>query len=99
MLYRAKANYYAYTPKEAVRNGKAKPYFEQFISMVEGKEEDRNRYKKDLVLAFKYLILYHELVSKDTNTRSEWLKKGLTLVPENKGLAKIAAPETDDNGQ
>lgn len=97
VLYRAKANYYAYTPEEAVRNGKAKPYFEQFISMVEGKEEERNRYKKDLALAFKYLISYHELVTKDQSARSEWLKKGLTLLPNNKDLAKIATPETDDS--
>ncbi len=97
ILYRAKANYYPYAPEEAVRNGKAKPYFEQFISMVEGKEEDRNRYKKDLALAFKYLISYHELVTKDENTRSEWLKKGLALLPENKDLAKIATAETDSS--
>ncbi|GAB3554593.1 tetratricopeptide repeat protein [Spirosoma fluminis] len=97
VLYRAKANYYAYTPEEAVRNGKAKPYFEQFISMVEGKEEDRNRYKKDLALAFKYLISYHELVTKDESARNEWLKKGLALLPGNKDLAKIATTDTDDS--
>ncbi|WP_461052231.1 tetratricopeptide repeat protein [Spirosoma arcticum] len=96
VLYRAKANYYAYTPEQAVRNGKAKPYFEQFISMVVDKEEERNRYKKDLILGLKYLISYHELVTKDQNARSEWLKKGLALFPENKDLAKIAAPDTDD---
>ncbi|GAB3498371.1 hypothetical protein GCM10027341_19910 [Spirosoma knui] len=96
VLYRAKANYYAYAPEEAVRNGKAKPYFEQFISMVEGKEDERNRYKKDLGLAFKYLISYHELVSKDESARNEWLKKGLALLPGNKDLAKIATADTDD---
>ncbi|GAB4053937.1 tetratricopeptide repeat protein [Spirosoma litoris] len=95
VLYRAKANYYAYTPEEAVRNGKAKPYFEQFINMVSDKEEERNRYKKDLLLAFKYMISYNELVTKDDNARNEWLKKGLSLFPENKDLAKIAAPEAD----
>ena len=95
MLYRAKANYYAYAPEEAVRNGKAKPYFEQFISRVVDKEEERNRYKKDLVLAFKYLISYNELVTQDDSARTEWLKKGLALFPENKDLAKIAAPEAD----
>ncbi|WP_461063253.1 tetratricopeptide repeat protein [Spirosoma horti] len=95
VLYRGKANYYAYTPEEAVRNGKARPYFEQFISMVADKEEERNRYKKDLVLAFKYLISYHELVTKDATARNEWLQKGLALFPENKDLAKIAAPEAD----
>ena len=96
MLYRAKANYYAYTPEEAVRNGKARPYFEQFINMVANKDEERNRYKKDLILAFKYLISYQELVTKDANARQEWLTKGLALFPENKDLAKIAAPEADD---
>lgn len=95
VLYRAKANYYAYAPEEAVRNGKAKPYFEQFINTVADKTEERNRYKKDLVLAFKYLISYHELVTKDENARKEWLSKGLSLFPENKDLAKIAAPDTD----
>ncbi|GAB3717908.1 hypothetical protein GCM10027592_60410 [Spirosoma flavus] len=94
ILYRAKANYYAYTPEEAVRNGKAKPYFEQFISMVSDKPEERNRYKNDLVIAFKYLISYHELVTKDENARNEWLQKGLSLFPDNKDLAKIAAPDT-----
>ena len=97
VLYRAKASYYAYPPEAAVRNGKAKPHFEQFISMVEGKEEERNRYKKDLALAFKYLISYHELVTKDQNARSEWLKKGLALLPNNKDLAQIATTETDDS--
>ncbi|GAB2537417.1 tetratricopeptide repeat protein [Spirosoma aerophilum] len=96
VLYRAKANYYAYTPEEAVRNGKAKPYFEQFITMVADKEEERNRYKKDLILAFKYLISYEELVTKNTNTRQEWITKGLALFPENKDLVKIAAPEADE---
>lgn len=99
VLYRAKANYYAYMPEEAVRNGKAKPYFEQFISMVADKPEEQNRYKKDLLLAFKYLISYHELVSKDTNARNEWLQKGLSLFPQNKDLAKIAAPDTDASNQ
>ncbi len=97
VLYRAKANYYAYTPEVAVRNGKAKPYFEQFIGMVENKEEDRKRYQKDLALAFKYLISYHELVTKDQAARTEWLNKGLALLPGNKDLAKIAAPEADDS--
>ncbi|GAB4020726.1 hypothetical protein GCM10028808_63190 [Spirosoma migulaei] len=95
VLYRAKANYYAYTPEVAVRNGKAKPYFEQFISMVSDKEDEQNRYKKDLLLAFKYMISYNELVTKDDTARNEWLKKGLALFPQNKDLAKIAAPETD----
>lgn len=95
VLYRAKANYYAYTPEEAVRNGKAKSYFEQFITMISDKDDERNRYKKDLLLAFKYLISYNELVTKDDTARNEWLQKGLALFPENKDLAKIAAPETD----
>ncbi len=95
VLYRAKANYYAYTPEEAVRNGKAKPYFEQFITMISDKEDERNRYKKDLLLAFKYLISYNELVTKDDNARNEWLQKGLALFPQNKDLAKIASPEID----
>lgn len=97
VLYRAKANYYAYTPEAAVRNGKAKPFFEQFIGMVEDKETERNRYKKDLALAFKYLISYHELVTKDKTARANWLKKGLALLPNNKDLAKIATPEADDS--
>ena len=96
VLYRGKANYYAYTPEEAVRNGKAKPYFEQFISMVADKEEERKRYKNDLILAFKYLISYQELVTKDANARQEWLTKGLALFPDNKDLAKIAAPQADE---
>ncbi|GAB2567414.1 tetratricopeptide repeat protein [Spirosoma areae] len=97
VLYRAKANYYAYTPEQAVRNGKAKPYFEQFIGMVENKEDDRKRYQKDLALALKYLISYHELVTKDQAARTEWLNKGLALLPGNKDLAKIASPEADDS--
>lgn len=99
VLYRAKANYYAYVPEDAVRNGKAKPYFEQFINMVADKPDERNRYKNDLVLAFKYLISYNELVTKDENARNEWLQKGLSFFPENKDLAKIAAPETDTASQ
>ncbi|AKD54055.1 tetratricopeptide repeat protein [Spirosoma radiotolerans] len=99
VLYRAKANYYAYPPEEAVRKGKAKPYFEQFINMVADKPDDRNRYKKDLILAFKYLISYNELVTQDANARNEWLQKGLSFFPENKDLAKIAAPETDTANQ
>ncbi|UFH51978.1 lipopolysaccharide assembly protein LapB [Spirosoma sp. KNUC1025] len=95
ILYRAKAHYYAYAPEEAVRNGKAKPYFEQFISLVADKPDERTRYKKDLILAFKYLISYNELVTKDASARNEWLQKGLSFFPENKDLAKIAAPETD----
>jgi len=96
VLYRAKANYYAYPPEAAVRNGKAKPHFEQFIAMVSEKEEEQNRYKKDLLIAFKYLISYNELVTKDEAARAEWLKKGLVLFPENKDLARIASSETDD---
>lgn len=95
VLYRAKSNYYAYPPEEAVRKGKAKPYFEEFVNMVADKPEERTRYKKDLILAFKYLISYNELVTKDANARNEWLQKGLSFFPENKDLAKIAAPETD----
>ncbi|RYF57352.1 MAG: hypothetical protein EOO39_35545, partial [Cytophagaceae bacterium] len=99
VLYRGKANYYAYAPEEAVRNGKARPYFEQFISMVADKEEERKRYKNDLILGFKYLISYHELVTKDENARKEWLQKGLSYFPDNKDLAKIAAPEADTASQ
>ncbi len=97
VLYRAKANYYAYEPKVAVLNGKAKPFFEQFIGMIEGKEAERTRYKKDLAIAFKYLISYHELVTKDQKARSEWLKKGVAMLPGNKDLAKIATAEADDS--
>lgn len=97
VLYRAKANYYAYTPEEAVRNGKAKPHFEQFIGMVDSKDDERKRYQKDLALAIKYLISYHELVTKDQTARGQWLKKGLDLLPNNKDLAKIATSETDDS--
>ncbi|MCC5297100.1 hypothetical protein LMP03_14340, partial [Staphylococcus aureus] len=75
VLYRAKANYYAYFPEEAVQKGKAKPYFEQFITMIAGKEEEQKRYHKDLALAFKYLISYHELVTKDEAARNEWLQR------------------------
>ncbi|GAB3898949.1 tetratricopeptide repeat protein [Spirosoma agri] len=99
VLYRAKANYYAYTPEAAVRNGKAKPFFEQFITMTADKEDERNRYKKDLVLAFKYLISYNELVTKDEKARNEWLTKGLALFPANKDLAKIAAPDPEATDQ
>lgn len=94
--YRAKAAYYSYPPEESVRKGKAKPFFEQFITMATKKDEDIKRYKKDLVLAFKYLISYEELVTKSQTARDEWVKKGLTLFPENKDLAKIAEP---DNGE
>ena len=97
VLYRAKAAYYSYPPEESVRKGKAKPFFEQFIGMATKKDEDIKRYKKDLLLAFKYLISYDELVTKDENSRNEWLKKGLTLFPENKDLAKIAAPDDDSS--
>lgn len=99
VLYRAKANYYAYAPEEAVRNGKARPYFEQFIQMVADKEEERNRFKNDLLLAFKYLISYHELVTKDAKTQDEWLKRGLALFPDNKDLAKIASADETDGQQ
>ena len=58
--------------------------------MATKKDEDIKRYKKDLILAFKYLISYEELVTKNKAARGEWLKKGLTLFPENKDLAKIA---------
>ena len=95
VLYRAKANYYAYTPEEAVRNGKAKPYFEQFIIWLRIKRRSENAIKKTSLLAFKYMISYNELVTKDQAARNEWLKKGLALFPENKDLAKIAEPETD----
>ena len=96
VLYRAKANYYAYSPEEAVRNAKAKPYFEQFINMVVDKEDERNRYQKDLVLAFKYLISYNELVTKDDTARKDWLNKATALFPENKDLARIAGPEAGE---
>ena len=95
VLYRAKANYYAYAPEVAVRNGKAKPYFEQFIGMVADKPEEQKRYQRDLALAFKYLISYNELVTKDKAAREEWLKRGLTMLPGNKDLAKISGEETD----
>ncbi len=97
VLYRAKSNYYAYPPEEAVRNGKARPYFIQFIDMIADKEDERKRYQKDLALAFKYLISYNELVTKDEKKRAEWLKRGLEMLPGNKDLTKIAsASETDE---
>ena len=97
VLYRAKSAYYSYPPEESVRKGKAKPFFEQFITMATKKDEDVKRYKKDLIVAFKYLIAYEELVSQNKVAREEWIKKGLTLFPENKDLAKISAG--DDNGE
>lgn len=96
ILYRAKANYYAYMPEEAVQKGKAKPYFEQFITMIADKEEERKRYQKDLTLAFKYLISYHELVTKDEAARNEWLQRGLKVLPNNKELAQLATAESDE---
>ncbi|GAB3575045.1 hypothetical protein GCM10027578_38590 [Spirosoma luteolum] len=97
VLYRAKANYYAYTPEAAVRNGKARPFFEQFINMVADKDEERKRYQKDLILAFKYLISYNELVTNDAAARKAWLDKGTALFPNNKDLAKIA-DSADEQG-
>ncbi|MEZ0486168.1 tetratricopeptide repeat protein [Fibrella aquatica] len=90
VLYRAKANYYAYTPEEAVMNGKAKPHYEQFIAMVAEKDEERTRYEKDIILGLKYLISYQEMVAKDDNARKEWIEKGLALFPGNKELAEIS---------
>lgn len=43
-FHHAKASYYAYIPEEAVRNGKAKPYFEQFINRVADKKDERKRH-------------------------------------------------------
>jgi len=94
VLYRAKSNYYAYAPEDAVRNGKAKPYYEQFINMVADKEEERKRYEKDIILGLKYLISYEELVSKNEAARSEWIKKGLELFPGNKELAQISGADS-----
>ncbi|XWW44883.1 tetratricopeptide repeat protein [Fibrella sp. USSR17] len=94
VLYRAKANYYAYVPEEAVRNGKAKPYYEQFITMVADKEDERKRYEKDLILGFKYLISHEELVSKNDAARAEWIRKGLELFPGNKELAQISGADS-----
>jgi len=91
VLYRAKAKYYAYAPEEAVRNGQAKDMYEKFITMVSDKPEEVTRYKKDLATAFKYMIAYNELVTKDKVAREEWLKKGLALLPNNKDLAKISS--------
>lgn len=99
VLYRAKSNYYAYTPEEAVMNGKAKPYFEQFINMVADKEEERKRYEKDLILAFKYLIAYNDLVAHDETAQKEWLQKGLSLFPDNKDLTKIASSEPENTAE
>lgn len=99
VLYRAKANYYAYPPQEAVLKGKAEPYFEQFISMLADKPEDQKRYKKDLILAYKYLISYNELVTKDEAARNEWLKKGLTMFPESKDLAQISTAGDESESQ
>ncbi|GAB3981960.1 hypothetical protein GCM10028806_52690 [Spirosoma terrae] len=96
VLYRAKASYYAYTPEEAVMNGKAKPHFEQFISMVADKEEERNRYQKDLVLAFKYIIAYNDLVAHDESAQKEWLQKGLSFFPNDPELLKIATAQSDN---
>jgi hypothetical protein len=58
-------------PKNPLATGMPNTYFEQFISMIADKGEERNRYKKDLILAFKYLISYHKLVTKDTTARQE----------------------------
>lgn len=95
-FFRGGANYYAYTPTEAVNNGVYVPHYEKFIELV-GAEPDSSKrqvYQKNLVTAYKALGAY-SFAKKDEVKGRDYIMKVLAIDPEDKeAKAYMEGPKT-----
>lgn len=81
-LWRAKSNTQLDASNE---KGLAKPYYEQFVSLVKPEELEKN--KKDLIEAYSYLG-FQAMKLKDTPTAKQHWQKVLELEPSNEKAKK-----------
>jgi len=65
------------------KEGKAKPYFEKVIELLDGDEAAKTKYKGDFKFACSYMGAYHTLVTEEWSTALEFWNKILEIDPEN----------------
>lgn len=64
----------------------AKPHFEKVVELILAKPEALEKNKKDLIEAYEYLISYHLLIMKDSETATPLIDKVKEIDPTNKKL-------------
>lgn len=68
--------------------GKAKPFFEQYITIAEADAANLAKNKRDMISAYEYLASYHFLKKEDDKVKS-YLEKLFALDPSNDSGQKI----------
>lgn len=84
--YLWKANSLARLDAE-IKEGKAKPYYEKFITMVEADPEVKEKNKRDLVNAYNFLGYYNLKLERSADKAHAFANRALELDPNN-GVAK-----------
>ena len=70
--------------------GKAKPFFEQYITIAEADQANLAKNKRDMISAYEYLASYHFLKKEDDKVKG-YLEKLFVLDPTNDSGQKIKA--------
>lgn len=68
--------------------GKAKPFFEQYVTIAEADTANLAKNKRDMISSYEYLASYHFLKKEDDKVKS-YLDKLFTLDPVNESGTKI----------
>lgn len=68
--------------------GKAKPFFEQFVTIAEADSANLAKNKRDMISSYEYLASYHFLKKEDDKVKS-YLEKLFALDPSNDSGQKI----------
>jgi Tfp pilus assembly protein PilF len=72
-----------------IKEGKAKPYYEKFITLVEVDPEKKEKNKRDLVTAYNWLGYYNLKLERSAEKAHAFANKALALDPANASAKQI----------
>ena len=67
------------------KEGKAKPYYEKVIELLEAEPEKAVKYQKDYLLSLRYMGAYHTLTEENFELAAPFWQKILDISPEDEG--------------
>ena len=67
------------------KEGKAMPYYQKVIELLEAEPEKAVKYQKDYVLALRYFAAYHTLIDENFELAKSFWQKILDIDPEDEG--------------
>ncbi len=71
------------------KEGKAKPYYEQYITVASADTANADKYKSGLIESYKYLGGYYYLIDKNTELSKSYWRKVLDLAPDDKQAKQV----------